>query len=255
MAISSGSGPSLLPMRGGKPSPASAMAKTPRHSRKPGAPPNFIIPPPATISAWGNVQYPGVPGYGDCTTAEEAFAKACHNPEIFIADGEVIRWASQHYSADGESFLNGASCYDVLVAMQSDGFHQDNNIYDDGQINTVDYETAATLQSAITEGPVKIAISDDQLTAVWHNNGGRNGWFCTGFGVDHNITHVTSLFGYGTLAWLAQQLKVQLPAGIDGNSPGYAMFTWNSLGIIDHPSMVAITSEAWLRKPTTIVKP
>lgn len=31
------------------------------------------------------------------------------------------------------------------------------------------------------------------------------------------------------------------------------MFTWNSIGIIDTPSMRAITHEAWLRQPTTIV--
>jgi len=35
---------------------------------------------------------------------------------------------------------------------------------------------------------------------------------------------------------------------------GYAMFTWDSIGIIDQPSMLAITHEAWLRNPTTIVK-
>ena len=32
------------------------------------------------------------------------------------------------------------------------------------------------------------------------------------------------------------------------------MFTWNSIGIIDVPSMIAITQEAWLRQPTTVTK-
>ena len=35
--------------------------------------------------------------------------------------------------------------------------------------------------------------------------------------------------------------------------PGYALFTWDSIGIIDVPSMIAITSEAWFRQPTTVI--
>jgi len=54
--------------------------------------------------------------------------------------------------------------------------------------------------------------------------------------------------------WLAQQLQAKVPAGVDGTKQGYAMFTWDSIGIIDQPSMLAITHEAWLRNPTTIVK-
>ena len=44
---------------------------------------------PAKISMWGNDVH------GDCVTAEEAFAKACNNPEIFISDAEVIAWATE----------------------------------------------------------------------------------------------------------------------------------------------------------------
>lgn len=32
------------------------------------------------------------------------------------------------------------------------------------------------------------------------------------------------------------------------------MFTWNSIGIADVPSMLAVTQEAWLRQPTTVAK-
>ena len=53
---------------------------------------------------------------------------------------------------------------------------------------------------------------------------------------------------------LAGQLKVAVPAGVDGTKPGYALFTWDSIGIVDQPSMIAITREAWLRSPTTVVK-
>jgi hypothetical protein len=31
------------------------------------------------------------------------------------------------------------------------------------------------------------------------------------------------------------------------------MFTWDSIGVIDQPSMLAITHEAWLRQPTTVI--
>ena len=62
-----------------------------------------------------------------------------------------------------------------------------------------------------------------------------------------------SLCGYGTIAWLAGQLQVAVPAGANGNDPAYAIFTWGSIGIIDAPSMIAITTEAWLRNPTTVV--
>jgi hypothetical protein len=47
---------------------------------------------------------------------------------------------------------------------------------------------------------------------------------------------------------------VKVPTGTDGTKQGYALFTWNSMGIIDQASMVAITHEAWLRTPTTIIK-
>jgi hypothetical protein len=35
----------------------------------------------------------------------------------------------------------------------------------------------------------------------------------------------------------------------------YAMFTWNSIGIIDRQSMLNMTHEAWIRIPVTIIKP
>ena len=188
---------------------------------------------------WGN------DAHGDCVTAEEAFAKACHQPEIFISDQEVIGWATRH------GVLEGANLYQVLNWMQTDGFRQDGLIYDDGGPLTVDWTQSAVLNSAIAQGPVKIGIAADQIQGVWH---GRTGWFATGFRPDANEDHCVTLCGYGTIAWLAQQLKVSVPSGVDGTKPGYAMFTWNTIGIIDVPSMKAITHEAWLRNPTTVIK-
>jgi len=186
--------------------------------------------------------------HGDCVTAEEAFAKACHSPEVFISDSLVMKWATQH------GVLEGANLHQVPQWMQTDGFKQKGHAYDDGPFFSVDWTNAAALTSAISQGPVKIGIAADQVEKVWRQNQGRTGWLATGFHPDDNEDHCVSLCGYGTIMWLAQQLKVKVPAGVDGTRPGYAMFTWDSIGIIDPPSMVAITQEAWLRTPVTIIK-
>jgi hypothetical protein len=58
---------------------------------------------------WGNDVH------GDCVT-EEAFAKTCNNPEIFISDNEVITWATNH------GVLEGAYLVEVLQWMETGGF-------------------------------------------------------------------------------------------------------------------------------------
>jgi len=189
---------------------------------------------------WGNDVH------GDCVSAEEAFAKACNHPEIFIPESEVIAWATTH------GVLEGAYLTDVLTWMQTDGFSASGSIYKDGPHSTVDWTNAGVLKSAIALGPVKIGVAADQIETAWNSTGGQSGWFATGFHADANEDHCTTLCGYGSLSWLAQQLGVQVPAGIDGTRAGYAMFTWKSIGIIDRPSLIAITHEAWLRQPTTI---
>jgi hypothetical protein len=236
-----------FPKRGAMPSPRYALAAATPYIATIAAPPNFIKVP-QTISFWGNYYH------ADCVTAEEAFAKACYDPEIFISDNEVIRWATQHGALEG-AYLN-----QVMIWMQQDGFHQDHHVYGDGQYYSINWTDPEILQSAISNGPVKIGVAADQLLTVWRaaggsEAGGRSGWFGTGFVSDSRVDHSVSVCGYGTLAWLAQQLHVQVPAGVDGSNQGYALFTWDSIGIVDYPSMVAITHEAWLRQPTTIIKP
>ena len=232
----------MLPARRGAiPTPRHMLAAAMPYGVTVGAPLNHLVVP-AKLSMWANDVH------GDCVTAEEAFAKACHSPEIFIPDRVVVQWASQH------GVLEGAILHQVLQWMQTDGFKQKGHTYDDGPFYSVDWTNAATLASAISQGPVKIGIAADQVETVWRKNQGRTGWFATGFHADATEDHCVSLCGYGSIMWLAQQLKVQAPAGIDVTKPGYAMFTWDSVGIIDQPSMVAITHEAWLRTPTTVVK-
>jgi len=240
--------PVQSPKRGAIASPRSALAAATPHSAPVGAPASNFIVIPQQISFWGNDEY------GDCVTAEEAFAKACcTNPpptggEIFIPDEVAITWATNN------NVLNGAVISNVLTLMEPNGGFPDGSYnYDDGTPFTVDWTNAGTLQSAISQGPVKIGIAADQLETAWQQTDGQSGWFATGFRDDSAEDHCVSLCGYGSISWLAQQLGVQVPAGIDGTQAGYALFTWNSIGIIDVPSMIAITEEAWLRQPTTVI--
>jgi hypothetical protein len=69
--------PDQSPKRGAIPSPRSTLAAATPHVATIGLPANFMMKP-QRISMWGNDVH------GDCVTAEEAFAKACHQPEIFI---------------------------------------------------------------------------------------------------------------------------------------------------------------------------
>ena len=225
--------------RGAFASPRRRLAAAQPHMIVGPTPPQLLYKP-TKISFWLNNED------GDCVTAEEAFAKACHTPEIFIEDSEVLAWATQH------GVLNGATLVDVLDAMVSTGFSQDGHTYKDGPYTAVDWTDIAILQNAIAHGPVKIGVAADQLEAVVPNPP-TNGWFATGFRQDTNEDHCVSLCGYGTVSWLASQLGGTVPVGLDPSTPGYGLFTWDSIGIIDHQSIIAITQEAWLRNPTTVV--
>ena len=225
--------------RGAIPSPRSALAAAVPHQIIGPTPPQHITIPPK-LSFWGNNQF------GDCVTAEEAFAKSCYSPEIFIPDKEVIAWATKH------NVLNGAYLNSVLTTMMTDGFQELLATYDDGPHGSVNWTDPANLHNAIFHGPVKIGIAAEQLDHVYTY--GKSGWFATGFKPDNNEDHCVSLCGYGSLSWLAQQLKVSVPQGVNGALPGYAMFTWSTIGIIDQPSLLAITHEAWIRNPTTVIK-
>jgi hypothetical protein len=238
--------PNQFPKRGAVPTPRSVLAAAVPYSPGAAALPNFIVIP-TQISFWGNYFD------GDCVTAEEAFAKACNNPEIFIAEQEVIAWATAH------GVLNSATLTPVMTWMQTGGFTSGAVTYDDGNYSSVEWTNAGTLQSAISQGPVKLGVAGDQLDATWSaaggsEAGGRSGWFATGYQDDSAEDHCVSLCGYGSMSWLAEQLGVAVPGGVDGTKPGYALFTWDSIGIIDEPSLLAITAEAWLRQPTTVAK-
>lgn len=238
--------------RGAIPSPRHVLAAAVPHVHDA----SIVVPTsylmwPAALSYWGNDQY------GDCVTAEEAFAKAAANPQTVFSYNEVVGWAA----ANG--YLNGATLPSVLNAMQNYGFSLNGNLYNDGPYNSVDWTDATALQSAIyTNGPVKIGVGAENFqTAAPGQIGvvspGVNGWTMFGYPTGNQEDHCVSLCGYGTLSdlvalFLAQGVTVTPPSSISSTTPCYAMFTWNSIGIIDQQSMQNMTGEAWVRKPTTI---
>jgi len=219
--------------RGAISSPRYQLASAVPHVIAGPTPPQLLYNP-TKLSFWGR----------NSVAAEEAFAKACHVPEIFISDEQVEAWAEQH--GHGE-----ATVIEVLDWMMNDGFKQDDRAYDDGPHFAVNWTNVSILQNAIAHGPIKLGIAANQLERIFQSHP-KDGWCATGFEDDTKYDHCVSLCGYGTFAWMASQLRVQLPEGIAGATPGYGMFTWGTIGIIDHPSMLAITCEAWLRNPTTV---
>lgn len=225
-------------LRGALPSPRHRLAAALPHIATNPTPPQFFWKP-IQLSMWGNSTY------GDCTVAEEAFAKACTS-KVFIPDDVVIAWAN----ANGA--INGDTLIDVLNKMQTEGFIVGGEMYDDGSPTAVDWTNQPLLQNAIAQGPVKIGVAADQLEDAVPNPP-VSGWFADGFTCDNNLDHCVSLCGYGPIAWLAEQLgAAAIPTGPNATDIAYALFTWDSIGIITPNSMVAITGEAWLRNPTSL---
>jgi hypothetical protein len=240
--------------RGALPSPRSFLAAAQPHVPDPriAVPPSYLIWP-AGLSSWDNYVY------GDCVTAEEAFAKADATPQVFIPLATAVGWESSH------GYLNGAYLSDVLTTMQSDGFlivsGNSATRYNDGPHFSVDWTNPATLQSAIySHGPVKIGVGaeDFQSNASGAVSPGSSGWAMYNYPKNQGEDHCVSLCGYGTLAELValfaqHNIQVRVPNGMP-TGLCYAMFTWNSIGIIDAQSMLNMTYEAWIRNPATVIQ-
>lgn len=193
---------------------------------------------PKQLSYWGNDQY------GDCVSAEEAFNKAVSG--IFLSDSVVEKWASKN------GYLNGAMLNDVMDSMIRSGMSQDGHVYGDGNYKSVDYSSETVLQSALSVAPVKVAIDANALPSSaggkngWHSFGGREGQF-------RNTDHCVAIAGYGPAAWLFAQLGVAVPVGVDPAKFCYLLFTWSSIGVVDHDWIMSTVVEAWLRNPSTVV--
>lgn len=236
--------------RGAIPSPRHELAAAMPHVPDPkiAVPASFLMWP-EQMSSWNNYTY------GDCVTAEEAFAKATAATQVFIPEPTVVAWASAH------GYLNGASLTAVMTTMQTHGFSLNNKTYDDGPYKSVNWTNAAILHSAIySHGPVKIGVGaeDFQTNADGKVTPGTSGWAMYNYARNQPEDHCVSLCGYGTLAELVglfqhHHVTVHAPRAMP-TGPCYAVFTWNSIGIIDQQSMLNMTYEAWIRTPVTIVK-
>lgn len=232
--------PASLP-RGANPSPPQKVFAAKKYPTAAFVPKEFAVVPPR-LSWWlNNVT-------GSCVTAEEAFAKGwwsvrCGLEQTFIPDQEVGRWAKKY------NYYNGATLVDVMDTMQVDGFTVDGVNYKDGPYYHVDFTKAASLQTAISEGCVKLGIDSEQLPA---NASERNGWYRFGGGRFHRYDHAVALTGYGSARFCFEQLGVPTPAGIDPEKPDcYMLFTWKSIGVVDLPWIISAAREAWVRVPTT----
>lgn len=226
--------------RGAKPSPRHKLIGAPQHQPLADVPAQIAYVP-ATLDMWGNNQF------GDCVTAEECFAKACHSPEIFVTSADAEAWAKAH------GYLNGADLVSVLTTMQTSGLPSGGAVYDDGPYSSVDYSNEAALQSAISVGPVKIAIDANALPST---AGSQQGWYAVGGSPNQypNTDHCVSICGYGPAQYLYSQLQLPTPAAL-ANTSGYLVFTWSSIGFVDHAWLMSTTAEAWLRNPTTVGGP
>ncbi|HLZ09149.1 MAG TPA: hypothetical protein VKT80_11210, partial [Chloroflexota bacterium] len=225
--------------RGAKRSPLGKLLAAPKFHPFGGPPPQAATVP-GQLSVWGNDTY------GNCVTAEEAFAKACDQPEDFIGDQVVIAWAQAH------GYLNGADLVSVLQSMASDGFVVGAQRYNDGMAATVDYSNEAILQAAIAMGPVKIAIDANALPS---GAGTQQGWYAFDGGNYGNTDHCVSLCGYGPTSFLFSALGLPVPPGVDPNKPAYLLFTWGTIGLVDHAWLMGTCVEAWIRNPTTVFDP
>lgn len=137
--------------RGAIASPRHELAAAEPHTIT-GQTPQLFFKIPKKLSFWGNNTY------GDCVTAEEAFAKACHTQEIFISDQEVEQWATAH------NVLNGAVIVSVMQAMGTDGFKQGRHTYDDGGYKSVNWTDAAVLQMRFHMGQLNLGSQPTSST-------------------------------------------------------------------------------------------
>jgi hypothetical protein len=208
-----------------------------------GAPPESFIAWPIEPGYWGSDQA------SNSSWAEEAFAKACAEPRVFIPADLVLSTSRKCGSSNFAEFL------------QTHGFEMDRKAYLDGPFRSVDWMNEAVLSGAIaTTGPVKIGIASANLAfgAQGQVTPGTSGWAIYGLPKGQPENHCASLCGYGPLAALSDLfdrhgINVNLPAGMPAGLC-YAMFTWGSIGIVDRQSLINITGEAWVRNPTTIGK-
>jgi hypothetical protein len=208
-----------------------------------GVAPESFLAWPIEIGIWGNENA------SNSNWAEEAFAKACVEPRVFVPNDVVLLTARKCASSNFARF------------MQTHGFQMNGTAYLDGPFNSVNWTNTAALNGAIANvGPVKIGVASANFASGPHGKvtPGTSGWAIYGLPAGQPGNHCASLCGYGPLASLVglferYGVNVNVPSGMPGGLC-YAMFTWGSIGIVDQQSLTNITGEAWVRNPTMVVK-
>ena len=195
--------------------------------------------------------------YGICVSARipnslKAFSisvgKVCPSyKEVRISDATVLAWATRY------GYRDGAQLDEVTATMQKVGMVDvDGVLHKCGPAQSVDYEDQAEVKAALyTYRTLDIAVSADYLMNV-HTK--KNGWFLTKTSPDSGIDHCVGLHGYGSVSWLAQEMGVSVPSGVDGSQFAVELYTWGSVGIVTWPSLqnIMVRSEAWAIDPEDI---
>lgn len=225
--------------RGLKPTPKAKLFAAKPFVPTPGVPiPESVAYVPKKIGMWLNNQY------GVCVTSEEAFNQDVLG--VYITDATVYAFARKH------GYLNGATLPEVMETMEREGFKQDGQTYGIGPYYSVNFGNEEILQAALAIAPVKIGIDADALP---DGAGDRQGWYALGGrpGQYDREDHCVGLDGYGTAKALYGALGVPVPAGLDPNKKGYTLFTWSTLGFVDHEWIMSTCAEAYVRIPTGTV--
>jgi len=236
------SGAEIFVPSGEFPTPNHELAAAQPYKARGAAPESFLAWP-VEIGFWGNDKA------SNSRWAEEAFAKACADPKVFVPADVVLLTARQCASSNFARF------------MQTHGFQLDGTAYLDGPFYSIDWTNAAALNGAIAHvGPVKIGVASAHLASHPHGQvtPGTSGWAICELPTGQPENHCASLCGYGPLAALVDLFErrgvdVDVPSGMPAGLC-YAMFSRGSIGIVDRQSLINITGEAWVRNPTTIVE-
>jgi hypothetical protein len=196
---------------------------------------------PAKKSMWGNNQY------GDCVSAEAACSMAayttyCGRPTV-PTDAEVIAFARKW------GWLNGAYLTEVLDRMRDTGMSVGGSMVKSGPYAEVDYRSNGALQTALTVGPLDIAIDADALPS---SAGNKDGWYVTGNTHSPNTDHCVPILGFGPAGYLYEQINTPLPAALKPDQQGFLVFTWSTIGFVDFNWVQGTVVESYVRNPTTV---
>ena len=178
---------------------------------------------------------------GNCVTAGAGFFQQTRG--ILISDATCIAWASKN------GVLNGADLTQVNTLMQTAGFQQDGNTYNEAPANNVDFTSDAAIQSALSVSPVQIAIDANALPS---GAGNGNGWYAFGGtpGSFPNTDHCVVLTLFAIPASVQQMIAAFMSqySGVGAipwpSGPVYGLYTWAGIGFVDLPWLQSTCTEA-----------